>query len=102
MTAADNRCECCGNTDHPLGVSASGIGAFSIFWCEICHLMAAEPKWALDAIGDVNPAIGLVYFDGESYRDYCTNKIEPIKFNDGRKFETRAEAVDALAEMEKS
>lgn len=103
-------CECCGQGDHLSGVASSGVGAFSILWCSVCIAMGAEPKWALEAVGEPGEVMegvyigywglkGTHYFDGESYRDYNTNEIAPIRFNDGREFTTRGEAAIALSKM---
>lgn len=98
-------CECCGGKDYLAGVASSGLGAFGILWCEFCLSMVAEPKWAIDAlvescdgIENVRENLGLTYFDKlkDSYVDYRTKKVIPIKIKNGQEFKTKTELVEYL------
>lgn len=99
MTAADNRCECCGHTDLPAGVASSGLGAASFFWCQICLLLGAEPKWVIEGffgeIPTTNIVEGFLYYEPEddTYRDPRTGEIVMIPLVDGTEVKTRSEMI---------
>jgi hypothetical protein len=105
MTAADNRCECCGHDDLPLGVASSSIGAISIFWCGVCPPMSAEPKWALETVADTLPSDqileGFTYYEpkDDTYRNARTGDAVPIEFSDGFSCRTRTQAVQHFADL---
>lgn len=62
---APPKCDCCGHTDLLAGVASSGLGAFSIMWCQICLAMGAEPRFAVDFIRESNPHFRFRTFDVE-------------------------------------
>jgi len=100
MTAMDNRCECCGHDNLSAGVASSSIGAFSIMWCQICVALGAEPKWALDALGE---PVDVAYYDPDQdrYISYKTKEPIVIEFMDGQKFTKRKEVLEALEQIAK-
>lgn len=93
-------CECCGGKDY-----LTGVEVFGILWCRICSSMEAQPKWAIDAlvescdgIENVRENLGLIYFDKpkDSYIDYRTKEVLPIKMKNGQELKTKTELVEYL------
>lgn len=88
MTGKDKTCEVCGHTDFFAGVASSGLAPMSCAWCHLCIGMGAEMRIVVEGtvencggIENINENVGLIYFDQQkdSYIDYRTNEIVPIK-----------------------
>ena len=92
MTAADHRCECCGNIDPKGAVASSGMAPMSLFWCRLCLAMGAEPALNYEIIFDTVPhekARGTYYVSmDDTYRSARTGEIVPIPFKDGTECRT--------------
>lgn len=98
-------CECCGKSEFLKGVASSGLGPFSILWCDLCLKMQAEPKWAIDCIYETNDwrtkqanADDFIYFSEkfDNYVAYGSGAIVRLKLKDGTEFATRSECVEYL------
>lgn len=96
----DSRCECCGNADRPVRVGSSGIGPVSLAWCDICLVVGAEPRWATDAVEPPEGVVVVYDAPSDRYVNYPSGTVSPVRFNDGREFQTRAEVVAAVVALE--
>ena len=96
------QCDVCKHDDMPGHVVSSKLGAMSLYYCEVCIALGAEPDWGIEAtietcggMQNVHPELGLVTFDytEDMYLDRNTGHHFAIPFKDGTKYETRSEAV---------
>ena len=99
-------CECCGGPDLLAGVASSSLGPVSILWCFLCLTMSADTLLMIESVvescgGIENVSASLVYFDKDkdSFIDYKTKEIVPIKFNNGSKILTRTEGILKIREL---
>lgn len=110
MTAKDRTCEVCGNSEFYAGVASSGLAPMSLAWCFLCLNMGAEMEFLVlstveccGGIEHVHEKAGLVYYDRqkESYIDYRSKEVIPIKTVDGKQFSTRTEYMQHYHQRQK-
>jgi hypothetical protein len=107
MLYADGTCEVCGGKEHIAGVACSPLGPCSFCYCHICLLMNADPKWWIesiveecDGIKNVNPGLPLTYFENDSYYDFRTRKIIPIKTHFDGDFTKKSDIIKLINKKE--
>lgn len=92
-------CDVCGKSDRPTTVACSGLGAFSLAYCDVCRAIYAEPNFAVETVGEEVCDICTVYdHERDCYLVPATNEPCPIELKDGTKFDTRSEFVAYLDE----
>lgn len=103
MTAKDETCEVCGHTEFFAGVASSRLAPMSCALCYLCINMRAEMRIILEStvkscggIEHISENVGLIYFDQEkdSYIDYRSKEVIPMRLKDGKEFLTRNEFID--------
>ena len=99
MTDIKQKCDLCESEKYYAGVASCGLGAMSHAWCHVCLSMGASMKVLIEnlvescgGIEGVSDQVGLTYYDKEkdSYIDYRTKEIIPIKMKDGTEFQTKS------------
>jgi len=102
MSELEGVCDVCGNSDHLAGVASSSLGPMSKMYCHVCLAMGAEEEWMIDFVFDeknFRAACGkesFTFFDKklDSYVNYGTREVIPIKMKNGTEFLTRKESVE--------
>lgn len=102
-------CDICGSSDYLAGVASSSLGPMSQLYCHICLSMRAEPEWMIDFIFEEKNfraqagKENFCFFDKklDSYINYGTREVIPVKMKDGTEFLTRKESVEYVKEKDK-
>lgn len=92
----NSKCDICGKIDLPTHVRSSGLGAFSMAYCEVCLPMGAEINIFNDEeLEDIREGFFCTYCrTTDRYLDSHTKKPIPIIRNsDKKEYITRSEYI---------